>query len=346
MHRVPCLRLAVAFGLFASAVASANVVDEKKEIYLVRPIATVPAWTETGLFLETMFWNIPNAKASPMAQVGWQFTPSFSWSAFDMLELRVAFPVIVNPDGTGQRELRAADRNPNLKQTPIWDDTPDLDLPGFQVGLKGNLIGRKGLDRFFLAVGVVGGIPLYGQDGMIDKWSTNLLAPKTMPGHANSLRLLPYLSFAYDLGRFSPQLQVGASVVFDEEYYDPNKPPMPRLDGTYAPLASQGDVQGFFSLALPFAFLYERTAPMLEVSGVIGKDDFQLFLSPAVTFLPKDSNLLLAFACMIPIGDGEFREQEGFRVLINVSYRLDVLAVGSRSPEEEGAEAATPPAGW
>ena len=132
------------------------------------------------------------------------FTPGFRWSVFDWVELNVAFPMVINPDATGDRELsQAKDELPNdplaVSNAPHWDASPDFDLPGLVVGLKSNLFGQKGEDPFLLAVGLLSSIPL----GSYDRWSTNFMAPKTMPGHANSLRLAPYFSLAYSLGRFS-----------------------------------------------------------------------------------------------------------------------------------------------
>jgi len=175
-----------------------------------------------------------------------------------------------------------------------------------------------------------------------DEWSTNFMAPKTWPGHSNSLRIAPYVSAAYSLGQFSPQLQVGATIRMPEKYYDLEDPPQAGDQ-----LPKEGRTDMFFNLALPFAFLYERTAPVLEINGVFGPDGMQLFITPAVTFLPKNSSALLSFACMIPVMDDDFRKNEGFRFLVNFSYRLDVLSIPALgSDEEESSADETPPAGW
>ena len=112
-------------------------------------------------------------------------------------------------------------------------------------------------------------------------------------------------------------------------------------------MASKGYTDFFFNLALPFAFLYERTAPMLEINGIFGEQGSQVFITPAVTFLPKSSPALISFACQIPVLDDGFRHSEGFRFLVNFSYRLDALAIPALgSDEEDEGSDETPPAGW
>jgi hypothetical protein len=328
------LTLILAFGL--PLTASANVVDEENEIYLVRPLVTEPAWTQTGIYFNSMLFDLPNAVSRPSAQVGFVFTPGITWSAFDIIELNVGFPLVINPDETGDQELDAAKRNPELKRAPQWDGSPDFDMPGLLVGLKANVLGKKKRDRFFLAVGVMTSIPLG------DDWSTNFMAPKTTFGHSSSFRASPYISAAYNIGRFSPQLQVGATIRMPEKYYDPAEPP---VEGDELP--TKGYTDFFFNLALPFAFLYEHTAPILEINGIFGEEGSQIFITPGVTFLPKSSPALLSFACMIPILDNDFRENEGFRFMVNFSYRLDMLSIAALGgEEEESASDETPPAGW
>lgn len=345
MHMHKTQRLAAILVLVAAApwTVRANLIDEEKQLYFVRPLATEPAWTSTGFFFHSMLFDLPNAPSRPSAQVGFVFTPGLRWSVFDWIELQIAFPMVINPDATGDRELdQAGDELPNdplaIRNAPQWDASPDFDLPGLVVGLKSTLFGKKGEDPFLVAVGLTSSIPL----GSYDRFSTNFMPPKTMPGHANSLRLAPYLSLAYALGRFSPQLQMGASFRFDEKYYDPEKPPFAggRL--------SKGNYIDFFvNLALPFALLYERTAPVLEINGVFGEQQTQLFITPAVTFLPKHSPALLSFACMIPVFDADFREREGFRFMLNFSYRLDVLGISAEVDEPTTEKTIDmPPAEW
>jgi hypothetical protein len=332
MALLACLAAAL-----APQAASANVVNEEKEIYLVRPLTTEPAWTQTGFYFNSMLFDLPNAVSRPSAQVGFVFTPGLTWSILGILELNLGFPLVLNPDATGAQELRAADHDPALKNAPQFDSTPDFDLPGLLVGLKANLLGRKGEDRFFLAIGVSSSIPLG-----TDEWSTNFMAPKTEWGHANSMRIAPYVALAYEAGRFSPQLQLGGVMRLNEKFYDPEFPP---LAGDAVGESNYFDF--FFNLALPFAFLYEGTAPILEINGVIGEQGTQLFITPAVTFLPKGSPALLSFACQIPIYSDDFRENEGFRFLVNFSYRLDVLSIPALGGGEEGSSSdETPPAGW
>lgn len=322
--------------------ASANVVDEEKEIYIVRPLTTEPAWTQTGFYFNSMLFDLPNAVSRPSAQVGFVFTPGFTWSMLEILELNVGFPLVINPDETGDQELNAADQrkleDPSFRRPPYFDSSPDFDLPGITLGLKGNVWGKQGRDRFFLAIGVMTSIPL----GSHDKWSTNFMGPKTAAYHSNSARVAPYVSLAYTIGRFSPQLQFGGVLRFNEEYYDPDAPPVAGDE-----VASKGYGDFFFNLALPFAFLYERTAPMLEINGVFGEQGSQLFITPAVTFLPKGSPALISFACQIPVLDDGFRGSEGFRFLVNFSYRLDALGIPALGSDEddEGSDE-TPPAGW
>ncbi len=351
MNKRPSIRIVTVLTLLAAIalplVAGANVVDEEKEIYIVRPLMTEPAWTQTGFYFNSMLFDLPNAVSRPNAQVGFVFTPGLTWSVLDIVELNVGFPLVLNPDASGDSELDAAanaraEDPANYKNPPDWDGTPDFDMPGFMIGLKANVLGKKGEDRFFLAVGVMSSIPLGG-----DEWSTNFMAPKTSPGNSNSLRIAPYVSVAYNIDRFSPQLQVGAAIRTAEKLgyryvEDPDDPEEEILQWE-----KSGYTDFFFNLALPFAFLYERTALVLEINGVFGKEGTQLFVTPAVSFLPKSSPALLSFACMIPVMDDDFRKNEGFRFLVNFSYRLDVLSIPALgSDEEESSADETPPAGW
>ncbi len=329
--------------LFAAPATQANIVNEEKEIYVVRPVITEPAWTQTGFYFNSMGFDLPNAVSRPSAQVGFVFTPGITWSIMDFIELNIAFPLVVNPDATGDRELNAADNarrlDPSYQDPPYWDSTPDFDLPGLTLGMKAALVGNKKTDRFFLAVGVTSSIPVVSSD----KWSTNLMGSKTMPGHSNSLRLAPYVSLAYSLGRFSPQLQLGAFFRFNEEFYDIDNPP-----SVGEPLAKSDYADFFFNLALPFAFLYEHTAPVLEINGVFGTESIQLFITPAVTFLPSHSPALISFACQIPVLDSEFRGIEGVRFMVNFSYRLDALSIPALASDEDddNESAEQPPSGW
>ena len=329
--------------LFAAPATQANIINEENQIYVIRPIITEPAWTQTGFYFNSMGFDLPNAVSRPSAQVGFVFTPGITWSIMDFIELNIAFPFVVNPDATGDRELEAADRARKLDSSyqdpPYWDSTPDLDFPGLSLGLKAAVIGNKKTDRFFLAVGISGSIPVVNSD----KWSTNLMGPKTMPGHSNAFRLAPYVSLAYSLGQFSPQLQLGTFFRFNEEFYDVDHPP-----AAGDPLAKSDYFDFFFNLALPFAFLYEHTAPVLEINGVIGTESTQVFITPAVTFLPTNSPALISFACQIPVLDDEFRGIEGVRFMVNFSYRLDALSIPALASDEEDAEGSDdqPPSGW
>ncbi|MBN2496897.1 MAG: hypothetical protein JXR96_20065 [Deltaproteobacteria bacterium] len=318
--------------------ASANVVDWEKEIFIARPLVTEPAWTQTGFYLHSMLFDLPNAQSRPSPQIGFSFLPGFTWSALDIIELNVGFPLVVNPDETGDREIHAADLNPAIKDAPNWDGTPDFDLPGIQLGLKAKIWGKKGEDHFFVAAGLMSSIA-------IEKWGTNFLPPKTSPGHSNSHRFCPYVSAAYQLPGtgFAPQIQLGASIRLPEEYYDPENPPNPGDE-----LPSNGYVDFFFNLALPFTFVFERTIPMLEINGVFGEQGSQLFITPAVSFLPETSPALLSFALMIPVLDSDFRDNEGFRLLVNFSYRLDMLSIPAIGADEdkEGDAGELPPKGW
>lgn len=329
---------AIAFPLAAGA----NVVNEEKEIYIVRALRTEPAWTETTFYFNSTLFDLPNAQSRPNAQVGFVFTPGLTWSILDILELNVGFPLVLNPDETGDQEKNAAKRarklDPDYQNPPSWDGSPDFDMPGLRLGLKANVVGNKKEDRFFLAVGVMSNIPLG-----VDKWSTDFMPPKTPFAHSTSFRIAPYVTAVYNLGRFSPQLQLGGVMRLNEQFYDPENPPAVGDE-----LAEESHFDFFFNLALPFAFLYEHTAPMLEINGVFGDGVAQLFITPAVTFLPKGSPALLSFACQIPVFDSGFRDKEGFRFLVNFSYRLDVLSIPALGGDEEQDEspAETPPAGW
>ncbi len=338
INRMPALAstafLAIALMPFSS---NANVINEEKEIYIARPLITEPAWTQTGFYFNSMMFDLPNAVSRPNPQVGFQFTPGFTWSVMDILELNVGFPLLINPDETGDIELDAADRNPALKDAPYWDDTPDFDMPGIRVGLKGNILGKKGESRFFLAVGVMANIAL-------EKWATNLGQPKTTWGHSNSHRVSPYVTMAYNLGIFSPQLQVGTTIRMPEEYYNPEDPPSAGEE-----LPSKGHTDFFFNLALPVTFAFEHTIPMLEVNGVFGEEGSQIFITPAVSFMPTKSPALISFALMLPILDSDFRENEGFRFMVNFSYRMDMLsipALGGDKSEEDAKSGEKPPAAW
>ncbi|MBW2704102.1 MAG: hypothetical protein JRF33_25060, partial [Deltaproteobacteria bacterium] len=272
--------------------------------------------TQTGFYFNSMMFDLPNAVSRPNPQVGFQFTPGFTWSVMDILELNVGFPLLINPDETGDIELDAADRNPALKDAPSWDSTPDFDMPGIRVGLKGNILGKKGESRFFLAVGVMANIAL-------EKWATNLGQPKTTWGHSNSH---------------------GATIRMPEEYYNPKDPP--AVDEV---LPTKGYTDFFFNLALPVTFAFEHTIPMLEINGVFGEEGSQIFITPAVSFMPTKSPALISFALMLPILDSDFRENEGFRFMVNFSYRMDMLsipALGGDKSEEDAKSGEKPPAGW
>ena len=313
-----------------------NLVDEEKQIYVAQPLITEPAWTQTGVYLKSFLFDLPKAVSRPNAQVGFCFKPGFTWSVFDILELNVGFPLVLNPDATGDRELNAADRaraaNENYQDPPNWDGTPDFDLPGIQIGLKGRILGKKADDGLFLAAGVMTNIP-------IERWATNFMPPKTTANHSSSFRVNPYISLGYAIGRFSPQVQLGASVRLEEDVYTP----------AAETIETKGYFDFFFNLALPFAFAYEGTVPMLELNGVYNPEEgTQLFITPAVTFLPASSPASLGFACMIPIHDSSFRDTEGFRFLVNFSYAFDSLSIPGPEDEDEGEATSTetPPAGW
>ena len=317
-------------------VAQANLVDDEKEIYVARPLITEPAWTQTGVFLKSFMFDLPNAVSMPSPQVGFVITPGFTWSVFDILELSLGLPLILNPDETGDRELD----DPQSKHRDNFDEHPDFDMPGLIIGLKGSLLGKKANDKVFLAIGVTASLPI------IEEWATNFHMWKTGPTHSSPFMISPYLSVGYTMGRFSPQLQLGASFRFDQ---------MTGQDGMYVTDAN-GDIESqqytdfFFNLALPFAFPFEGTVPMLEINGVYNVDDetAQIFITPAVTFLPKGSPAWLGFACMLPILDSGWRKSEGFRFMVNFSYRFDALAIPALGEDEDngGATDESPPAGW
>jgi hypothetical protein len=323
--------------------ASGNIVNEEKGIFIVRPVITEPAWGQTAVYLNTFLFNIPNASTHPSPQAGLSFTPGFTWLLLDRIELNVGFPLLINPDETGQRELDEADGNPTLEKSPAWDSHPDFDFPGMTIGLKALLAGKKGEDKFFFAAGVTSSIPLPPSR----TFETNFMPPKTDPYHTDGFRLNPYISLAYNTGRFTPQLQLGYAMRFKDESYDPKNPPAPGES-----LTKGEDMYGalFFNLALPFAMVFEGTAPMLEINGVAGKEGTQLFITPAVSFLPRKSPALLSFALMIPVLDSAFRENEGFRAIVNFSYRFDALSIpGPQEPDAGTANSdgsATPPALW
>jgi hypothetical protein len=315
---------------------ASNLVDDEKEIYVARPLITEPAWTQTGVYLKSFMFDLPNAVSMPSPQVGFVFTPGFTWSVFDILELNVGFPLILNPDETGDREK--ADSQYKLRDN--FDEYPDFDLPGLILGLKGNLLGKKATDEVFLAVGVTATLPI------IEKWATNFHIWKTGPNHSSPFMVSPYLSVGYTMGRFSPQLQAGVNFRFDQ---------MTDVNGVYI-TDDEGNTKTnqytdvFFNLALPFAFPFEGTVPMLEINGIYNFDDetAQMFITPAVTFLPKGSPAWLGFACMIPILDSDWRKNEGFRFMVNFSYKFDALAIPALGGDEEsgGATDESPPAGW
>ncbi|MBW1809935.1 MAG: hypothetical protein JRJ87_17190 [Deltaproteobacteria bacterium] len=329
--------VAVLFGLaIVPASSGKNLVDEEHQIYMAQPIITEPAWTQTGVYLKSFLFDLPNAESRPSPQVGFVFTPGFTWSILNILELNVGFPLVLNPDGTGDQELnqanaaRAAD--PNYVDPPNWDGTPDFDLPGIQIGLKGRILGSKPKDGLFLAIGVRTHIP-------IEKWATNYTPQKTALNHSSSFHIDPYISVGYAIGRFSPQAQVGMSIRMKEDVYNEDT----------SEITTKGFTDIFFNLALPFAFAYEGTVPMLELNGVYNPDEgTQLFITPAVTFLPMNSPASLGFACMIPIHDSSFRNNEGFRFVVNFSYQFEALSIPGFDDEEEsdGTSSESPPAGW
>jgi hypothetical protein len=322
-----------------------NLVDEEKQIYIAQPLVTEPAWTQTGVYLKSFLFDLPNAVSRPNAQVGFVLTPGFTWSVLDMFELNVGFPMVLNPDQTGDRELdefaakKAMDGN--IKPPDNWDENPDFDLPGLLIGLKGKLLGKKPEDRFFLAVGVSANLPIF------ETWATNFSQWKTSRFQTSPFIISPYVSIAYALGRFSPQLQLGADVRLNESV-DPDTGNYIRNEAGNPEIETNTDF--FFNLALPFAFAYEGTVPMLELNGVYSPGEgTQLFITPAVTFLPTGSAASLGFACMIPISDSAFRKSEGFRFVINFSYAFDALGIPAPEEENDGSSDISdevPPAGW
>jgi len=318
------------------AVFAGNLVDEEKQIYVTQALITEPAWLQTSASLNSSLFDLPNAQSRPNAQVGFVFTPRFTWSIFDLLELQFALPLVINPDASGDRELDAAQlasqTEPGYVHPANWDTDPDFDLPGVQIGLKGRILGKKPQDGLFLAAGVLSHIP-------IERWATNFLPPKTLPNHSSSFRINPYLTMAYALGKFSPQLQVGVSLRLKEDVYDPDSNQIMR----------KGFTDLFFNLALPYALANEGTVPMIEINGTYNPDEgTQLFITPAVTFLPARSPATLGFACMIPVHDSTFREHEGFRFMVHFGYQIDALGIPGWKDADELSEnaAETPPAGW
>jgi hypothetical protein len=327
--------LAVLSGLLllGSTAALANtIMDDEKGIYIAVPNMTEPAWLRTGIFLDTFIFDMPKELSQPSPQVGLSLYPSLRWSLFDRVELLLGFPMVLNPDGTGDREENAADRDPSLADRPYWDSTPDFDMPGLVVGAKGLLWGKPGEDPVLVSLGVRAGIPLGG------KFESNLLLPRTAPFHTNTMRFDPFVAVAYNLGRFTPQLTLGASIRLADEYYDPENPPAagePLIKG-------KGYVDVTFSLALPWAMPFEGTVAMLELSGAVGPDRQQLYLTPGVTFLPKRSSFNVGLACAIPLLDSTLRDQEAFRVMVNFSYRLDILSLSFKHQAGEESHEPTP----
>jgi hypothetical protein len=318
-------------------VARANLVDDEREIYVARPLITEPAWTQTGVFLKSFMFDLPNAVSRPNPQVGFVIVPGFTWSALDILELSVGLPLVLNPDETGDRELD----DPQAKQRDNFDEHPDFDMPGLIIGLKGSLLGKKARDKVFLAVGITASLPI------IEEWATSFHMWKTGPTHSSPFMFSPYLSVGYTMDRFSPQLQMGFNLRFDR-MTDQNGTYITDADGE---IGSQQYTDVFFNLALPFAFPFEGTVPMLEINGIYNLDDetAQIFITPAVTFLPKDSPVWLGFACMLPIMDSGWRKNEGVRFMVNFSYRFDFLAIPALGENEDrggGTDESPPTAGW
>ncbi len=332
--REMCL-LACLLTAFSPLAAGSNLTDDEKEIYVARPLITEPAWTQTGLYLKSFMFDLPNAVSRPSPQVGFVLTPGFTWSVFDILELNVGLPMVLNPDETGERELDVSPSN----RPDNFDEHPDFDMPGLILGLKGCLLGKQAKDKAFLAVGLTASLPI------IEEWATNFHMWKTGPTHSSPLMVSPYLSVGYTQGRFSPQLQLGANFRFDQ---------ITDQDGMYI-TDDEGEIEKqqytdlFFNLALPFAFPFEGTVPMLEINGIYNIDDesAQIFITPAVTFLPKGSPAWLGFACMIPVLDSDWRDNEGVRFMVNFSYRFDFLAIPALGGDEEhgGTTQESPPAG-
>ncbi len=320
-----------------------NLVDEEHQIFIAEPLITEPAWIKTGAYLKSFLFDIPNATSRPAPQVGFVFTPGFTWAIMDILELNIGFPLVINPDATGVNELDAAVSSPSMKSVPTWDNHPDFDLPGLLIGLKASLLGKEAKDRLFLAVGVNTNLPIF------EEWATNFTPPKNSPYQSAAFRIDPYVSLAYGYGRFAPQLQLGASIRPAQKVFNPDKYAKNPSDPNGA-IAKNSYMDLFFNLALPFAFPYEGTVPMIEFNGVWNpqKETAQLVISPAISFLPKGSPALLGFACMIPIMDSEWRNNEGIRVLVNFSYQLDMLSIPGFGSDESGDKDLdeTPPANW
>jgi hypothetical protein len=340
-RRAGLVSVVLGVGLFlAFSSAQANLMDEEKEIYVVRPLITEPAWTQTGAYLKSFLFDMPNALARPSAQVGFVFTPGFTWSILDILELNLCLPMVLNPDPTGDRELDLAEIDPSLKERDNWDSHPDFDLPGLLLGLKGRILGKKPEDKVFLAVGVLASISVF------EEWSTNFSQWKTQPHQSSPTMISPYVTVGYATGRFSPQLQLGLNVRF-HQLVNPDTGLYLRDDNGDVEVKQYNDI--FVNLALPIAFPFEGTAPMVEFNFVYNLEDevAQAFITPAVTFLPKGSPASLGFACMLPILDSSFRKSEGFRFLVNFSYKFDMLSIpGLGDDTASKAKSEVPPYNW
>lgn len=339
----PSLLLLAGLGAVPAQAGAAGLVDEEHQVYLAEPVVTEPAWTQTSVYLRSMLFDIPGAVSRPSPQVGFAFVPGVTWQLFDLLELDIALPLVLNPDVSGNRDLEAYRQmktlHPDWPGPDNYDAHPDFDMPGLRLGAKVGLLGRKAADRLFLAAGLNANLPVFEQ------WGTNIGDWKTTRFTSSPLLVTPYLVAAYALGRFSPQLQLGASLRVDQAV-DPETGYFLRDAAGQVNTDWHGDL--LFNLALPLALPYERTVLMVEINGAWNfHRDLQLFITPAVTFLPRSSAASLAFACMIPVADGAFRGQEGFRFLVFFRYRLDMLSLGGEDDFEQEAESEQlPPAGW
>ena len=337
------LVLGACLAVISTPAGAASLVDEEHQVYLAEPVVTEPAWTQTSAYLRSMLFDIPGAVSRPSPQVGFGFVPGVSWELFDMFQLEVALPLVLNPDDSGDRDLDAYRQMKSLH--PDWpgpdnhDTHPDFDMPGLQLGAKVKLLGHRAADRLFLAAGVRANLPVFEQ------WGTNIDGWKTDRFTSSPFLLTPYVVVAYGLGRFSPQLQLGANVRLSRAV-DPASGYYLRDDDGQVSTEIHGDV--LFNLALPLALPYERTVLMVELNGAWNPSQgLQLFITPAVTFLPRSSAASLAFACMIPVAAGDFRDREGFRFLVSFRYQLDMLSLGGEDEQEQEAESEElPPAGW